>query len=157
MVATSTPLTALEILSTCIWVGSLVCLALVTNAARKVLDQSAQVALFRAVGRRYAAVGTVSLLLAIGVGLALAWPPSTWSRTIDAAVALAGLLVLATAAGMAQARAMTGLRRRSISAPADAGASRAVRRGRRVATALRGLMAIVTLAIVVLAAMAISH
>jgi hypothetical protein len=40
--------------------------------------------------------------------LALAWRPSTWSNTIDAAVALSGVLVLFTAAGMAQARANDG-------------------------------------------------
>ncbi len=157
MVATSTPLVALEILSACVWVGSLVCLAVVTGAARRVLDGPSQVALFRAVGRRYAVVGTASLLVAIGTGLELAWPPSGWSATIDAAVALTGFLLAATAAGMAQARAMTGLRRRSIRAPEDAGAIRAVYRGRRTALALRSLMAVLTFAIVVLAAAAISR
>ncbi|MGH9046810.1 MAG: hypothetical protein ACRDVW_05785, partial [Acidimicrobiales bacterium] len=105
MLATSTPLVAVELLAACIWVGSLVCLALVTNAARRVLDEPAQVALFRAVGRRYGIVGTGALAVAIGVGLALAWPPQAWSATVDAAVALAGALLLATAAGMVQARA----------------------------------------------------
>ncbi|MGH9169545.1 MAG: hypothetical protein ACRD0Z_01505 [Acidimicrobiales bacterium] len=157
MVATSTPLVAVELLAACVWVGSLVCLAVVTSAVRKVLDERSQVDVFRAIGRHYSVVGTTSLLVAIGVGLALSWPPSTWSETIDTAVALAGVLVLATVAGMAQARAMAGVRRRAISSPGDPGAGRAVRRGRRVANALRGLMAVVSLAIVVLAAVAISH
>ncbi len=110
-----------------------------------------------AVGRRYAIVGTGSLLVAIGTGLAMAGPPPTWSATIDTAVALAGLLVLATTAGMAQARAMGTLRRRAMSSPAEPAARAAARRGRRVATALRLLMAADTLAIVVLAAMALSR
>src|SRR6185312_11496204 len=113
MLATSTPLVAVELAAACIWVGSLVCLAVVTHAARQVLDGPSQVVLFRAIGRRYGIVGTVALLVAIGCGLALAWPPSTWSNIIDAAVALAGALVLLTGAGMAQARAMTGLRRQA--------------------------------------------
>ena len=154
---TSTPLVAVELIAACVWVGSLVCLTLVANAARKVLDGPSQVAFFRGIGRRYSVVGTASLLVAIGAGLALAWPPSSWSATIDAAVALAGVLVLATGAGMAQARAMTALRRRALSAPQDDVAGRAVRRGRLVAGALRGLMALVTLAVVVLAAQAISN
>ena len=154
---TSTPLVAVELIAACIWVGSLVCLALVANVARKVLDGPSQVTFFRAIGRRYGIVGSASLLVAIGAGVALAWPPSSWSGTIDAAVALAGVLVLAAAVGMAQARAMTIRRRRAMSTPEDHDAGRAVRRGRLLAGALRGLMALVTLAIVVLAAQAISH
>ncbi len=157
MLAMSTPLVAVELLAACIWVGSLVCLALVANVARKVLDGPSQVTFFRAVGRRYGMVGTGSLLVAIGAGLALAWPPASWSSTIDAAVALAGVLVLATAVGMIQARQMTTLRRQAMGAPDDQIVAGAVRQGRLVAGALRGLMALVTLAIVVLAAQAISH
>ena len=154
---TGAPIVALEILSASVWIGSLVCLAVVSRAARTVLDGPGQVAFFRAVGRRYALVGTGSLLVAIGTGLTMSWPPPTWSATIDAAVALAGLLVLATAAGMAQARAMATLRRRAMSSPANLAARAAARRGRRVATALRLLMAADTLAVVVLAAMALSR
>lgn len=157
MVATSTPLVVIEFLAACVWVGSLVCLTVVTRVARQVLDGPSQVAFFRGVGRRYGILGTVSLLVALGAGLALAWPPSSWSMTIDAAVALAGLLVLATAAGMAQARAMTRLRRRAITVPLQKGAGVAIRRGRVVAGVLRSAMAILTLAIVVLAAIAITH
>ena len=154
---TGAPVVALEILSASVWIGSLVCLAVVSRAARTVLDGPAQVAFFRAVGRRYAIVGTGSLLVAIVTGLAMSWPPPTWSATIDTAVALAGLLVVATAAGMAQARAMATLRRRAMSSPADRAARAAARHGRQVATALRLLMAADTLAIVVLAAMALSR
>lgn len=150
---------AVELIAACIWVGSLVCLALVANVARKVLDGPSQVTFFRAIGRRYGIVYSASLLVAIGAGVALAWPPSSWSGTIDAAVALSGVLVLATAAGMAQARTMTTLRRQAMSAPddLDLDVARAVRRGRLVAGGLRSLMALVTLAVVVLAAQAISH
>jgi hypothetical protein len=157
LLATNTPLVVVELIASCIWVGSLVCLALVANAARTVLDAPGRVALFRVIGRRYGIVGTTSLLVAIGTGLALAWPPSAWSSTIDTAVALAGVLVLATAAGMAQARVMTNVRRRAIGSPEDDDAHRGVRRGRLLAGALRGLMGALTLAIVVLAAQAISR
>lgn len=157
MLATSTALVAVELLAACIWVGSLACLAVVTSAARKVLDGPSQVAFFRAIGRRYGIVGTAALLVAIGCGLALAWPPSAWSNIIAAAVALSGALVLLTAAGMAQARAMTVLRRRAVTAPDDRAAAEGVRRGRVLAASLRGTMAFVTLAILVLAAQAISH
>lgn len=154
---TSAPVVAVEILSASVWIGSLVCLAVVSQAARKVLQVPAQIAFFGAVGRRYAIVGTGSLTVAIGAGLAMVWPPATWSATVDAAVALAGLLAIATTAGMAQARAMGTLRRRAMGSPADPLARAAVRRGRRVATALRLVMVADTLAIVVLAALVLSH
>ena len=157
MLTTSTPLVAVELVAASIWVGSLVCLAVVTAAARRVLDTPSQVALFRAVGRRYGLVGTTALLVAIGTGLALSWPPAAWSPITDSAVALAGLLVIASGVGMAQARAMTRLRRQATSAPEDQGLAVSVRRGRLLANMLRGLMAAVTLAIVVLAAQIITH
>lgn len=157
MVATSTPLVVIELLAASVWVGSMVCLTVVARVARQVLDGPSQVNFFRGVGRRYGILGTVSLLVALSAGLALAWPPSAWSMTIDAAVALAGLLVIATAVGMAQARAMTRLRRRAISVPPEIGVGAAIRRGRMVAGALRSLMAVLTLAIVVLASIAITQ
>lgn len=157
MLATSTPLVAVELVAASIWVGSLVCLAVVTAAARRVLDTPSQVVLFRAVGRRYGLVGTTALLVAIGAGLALSWPPAAWSPITDWAVALAGLLVIASGVGMAQARAMTRLRRQATSAPEDQGLAVSMRRGRLLAYMLRGLMAAVTLAIVVLAAQIITH
>jgi len=157
MLATSAPLVAVELIAASIWVGGMVCLAIVAKAARGVLDDSSQVAFFRAVGRRYGMVGTASLLIAIAAGLALSWPPSSWSRTIDAAVALAGVLIVATIAGMMQARAMTALRRTLIASPGDSSTAEALRRGRLLANGIRGLMGLLTLAIVILAAFAVAH
>src|ERR1035437_4622300 len=142
VLTTNTPLVAVELIAACIWVGSLVCLALVTNVARSVLDGHSRVTFFQAIGRRYAIAGTGSLLVAIGAGLALAWPPSSWSSTIDAAVALAGVLVLATAVGMIQARQMTTLRRQAMGAPDDQIVAGAVRGGGPGAGGLRGLRAV---------------
>jgi uncharacterized membrane protein len=157
MLATSAPLVAVELISASIWVGGMVCLVIVAKAARGVLDESSQVAFFRAVGRRYGIVGTASLLIATAAGLALSWPPSSWSRTIDAAVVLAGVLVVATIVGMMRARAMTALRRKAITNPGDSATEGALRRGRLLANVIRRLMALMTLAIVILAAFAVAH
>ena len=157
MLATSAPLVAVELITASIWVGGMVCLAIVAKAARGVLDESSQVAFFRAVGRRYGMVGTASLLIAIAASLALSLPPSSWSRTIDAAAVLASVLVVATIAGMMQARAMTALRRKLIANPRDSSTAVGLRRGRLLANGIRGLMALMTLAIVILAAFAVTH
>jgi hypothetical protein len=110
------------------------------------------VAFFRSVGRRYGVLGTTALLVTIAVGLELSWPSLSSSTTIDAALSLAVVLLVATIFGMRQARAMTTLHRIMIANPADSSVANALQRGRRWATAIRGLMALITLSIIILAA-----
>jgi hypothetical protein len=147
-----TMLIAVAMLGASVWVGSLVCLAVVAAASRRALDQRARVALFRQVGRLYGIVGTGALLVAIAMGLVLAWPPTTVSRGVAIEFALAALLVAVTVAGMVQARRMTTARQRLVDRAGDASAEIAVRRGAGVALALRGSIALVTLVMVVLGA-----
>jgi hypothetical protein len=90
--------------------------------------------------------------VAIGAGATIAGKPSEWSALTTASLASACGLVLLTAAGMAQARRMTIARRRANAAPHDEQATSAVRRGATMAAVLRGAMAVVTLAVVVLVA-----
>jgi uncharacterized membrane protein len=150
-------LVGIELLAASVWIGSLVCLVVVANAARSSLEPSTQVAFFRALGRRYGTVGNLALATAIGVGLALLWPPSAWGRLEDAAVALSGLLVLITGLGIAQARSMTRLRRRLLDEPRNHEVEVRVRRGAKNALALRGAIAGVSLAILSVVAVIISY
>lgn len=152
MLLTSAPLTAVELIAASIWVGGMVCIAVVAKVAREVLDETSQVAFFRLLGRRYAKVGTASLLVAIAAGLALSWSSLPSSRTTDTALSLSGILLVATVFGMRQARKMTNLRRIMVSNPTDSSVANSLRRGRRLASALRGLMALLTFAIVILGA-----
>lgn len=152
MLAMNAPLVAVELIAASIWVGGMACIAVVAKVAREVLDEASQVAFFRSVGRRYSVLGTTALLVTIAVGLALSWPSLSSSRTIDAALSLAGVLLVATIFGMRQARAMTTLRRIMIANPADSSVANSLLRGRRWANAIRGLMALITLAIIILAA-----
>ena len=151
MVAVRTVTIAVGMLAASTWVGSLVCLALVSHVARRLLDGPTFVALFREVGRLYRVVGTGALAVAIGAGLALAWPISL-SGFAGALLVASVLLVVATAAGMAQARGMTVRRMRALSDPHDQEAARLVRRGAATAGMLRGLMGLLTLIILVLGA-----
>lgn len=153
MLAHNRVLIAVLILSSSVWIGSLACLAVVANAARSSLEPAARVAFFRALGRRYALVGDGALAVTIAVGLALAWPPSSWGRLEDTAAALTGAVVVATAFGVRQARAMTRLRRRSLAAPADdAQLAARIHRGGIEAAVLRGLIAALTLTVVAVTA-----
>ncbi|HEY5303285.1 MAG TPA: hypothetical protein VIJ86_04440 [Acidimicrobiales bacterium] len=150
--SSSAPLVAIEVMAVSIWVGGMVCIAVVARVARDALDEVAQVAFFRSLGRRYAMVGMTSLLVAIAAGLALSWSSVSSSRTIDAVLSLAGILLVATMFGMRQARAMTTLRLVMIANPTDSSVANSLHRGRRLANAIRALMAFATFAIVFLGA-----
>lgn len=147
-----TTLIAVEMLAVSIWVGSLVCLALVSSVASRELDAASRVALFRGIGRLYGIIGTAALVVAIGAGAAIAWPLSHVGRTGAAVIVLSGVLVLVTAAGVVQARRMSVRRRRAIEKPEDECSAASVRRGAAVAGVLRGSIALLTLVIMLLGA-----
>jgi uncharacterized membrane protein len=147
----STPLVALNALATSIWVGGLVAIFVVARAASASLEPAQRVAFFRALGRRYGVVGSAALLVALATGAALL-RGHPWDALLVTAAIVAGTLLVATGAGMAQARAMTRLRRRALSATADPMLEVRLRRGALLAGALRGTIALLTLALVVLGA-----
>lgn len=87
----NTVLIAVELLPTSVWVGSFVCLTVVTSTACTSLDATSRVAFFRSLGRRNGVVGSAAL--AIAVGLVMIWPSSSWGQLEDTALALAGVLM----------------------------------------------------------------
>jgi hypothetical protein len=136
--AVSAPLLAVNLLAGAVWVGSLAALTVVTRTARQTLEPPAQVAFFRALGRRYAIVGTGALAIAIATGAALL-SDQHWTGQLTTLAALTGTLVLVTGLGMRQARRVNTLRARGTATP---------RQSRR-AGLLRAAIALLTLAIVV--------
>ncbi|MGH2901979.1 MAG: hypothetical protein ACRDK7_00060 [Solirubrobacteraceae bacterium] len=151
-VATASPvLVFLALLGTCVWVGGLVAIMVVARVARHTLEPPVRVAFFRSLGRGYAVVGNAALVVAFACGAALL-RGHRWDATALAAVVLAGVLVLATVAGMAQARGMTRLRRRAIREPADAVLAAQVHRGAVRATAIRATIGALSLALLALVA-----
>jgi hypothetical protein len=151
MVAVRTVMLVLGTLAASIWIGSLVCLALVARVARRTLDGRSFVVLFRDVGRLYRMVGTTSLVVAIVVALVLAWPITAAGLDLAILVATA-FLVIVTTAGMMQAGRMTVRRLHALKDPHDQVAADEVRRGAAVAGLLRGLIGLSTLTIIVLGA-----
>jgi uncharacterized membrane protein len=149
-VAASTPLVALHALAASIWVGGLVAILVVSRAATATLEAAQRIALFRSVGRSYGIVGSVALLVALASG-ALLLRHHPWEALLAAAAILAALLLAVLAAGMAQARAMTRLRRRALADPSSR-LDAQVRKGAVLATALRAAIGALTLALVVLGA-----
>jgi uncharacterized membrane protein len=149
--AASTPLIALHALAASIWVGGLVAIFVVARAASASLEPAQRVAFFRALGRRYGVVGSVALLVALVTGAALLRGHSWDGLLIATAIAAAALLV-ATGIGIAQARAMSRLRRRALEEFRGDILNPRVRRGAALAAGLRGAIGLLTLALVVLGA-----
>lgn len=150
MSGTSTAaLTGVLIFATCIWVGGLFAIALVARVATRTLDPAARVDFFRGLGRSYGIVGTAALALAYATGAALLYGRS-WSGTIIATVVVAAALAATLAIGMVQARRMTRLRRRSLESAGDAGLAGRVGAGAARAGALRGVIALLSLALLAL-------
>jgi uncharacterized membrane protein len=146
--AASAPLVAVELVAASIWVGGLIAIFIVARAASATLGPAERIAFFRALGRTYGIVGSLALLVALAVG-AILLDGHQWDSLLIATAIVAGALVLALATGIAQARAMTRLRRRALEAPE---LGERVHRGAALAGTLRGVIAALTLTLVVLAA-----
>jgi len=145
----SAPVVAIGLIGLSVWTGGLVAIFVVARTATATLDRRARVEFFRVLGRRYALVGNTALVVALGCG-ALLLRSHPWTAAQITAAGVAGGLILVTIVGMLQARAMTRLRRRALES--DAVGPDALRHGARLAAALRGAIGILTLALIVLAA-----
>jgi len=143
---TTAVLSGVLILATSVWVGGLVVIAVVSRVATRTLDPGARVAFFRALGRTYGVVGTLALALGYGAGAALVYD-RPWDGLLSATATVAAALVATTAFGVGQARRMSRLRRAALDQPTDDVLARAVDRGAGRAGTLRGLIALLSLAL----------
>ena len=144
MSATNAILSGILILAASMWIGGLFAIAIVARVTNRVLEPTARVAFFRALGRAYGIVGTASLVVAYATGATLlrntGWDPAT----IAAAVVSAALAV-ALAAATLQARRMTRLRGQALDQADDMALDTRVRRCAVGARALRGLIGVLSL------------
>ena len=139
-------LAAVLVLATSVWIGGLVAIFVAARVADATLAAAERVAFFRGLGRAYGLVGGVALAVALASGSILA-STYRWDGQLTAGAVVASGLVAATAAGVAQARRMTRLRRDSLRDPGSAELAAKVRRGARNATALRAAIAALSLAL----------
>ncbi len=146
-------LIAIELLAASVWTGGLVAIAVVARCARQQLDAATRVAFFRALGRRYLRVGVGALVAAYSAGGALI-EEGHWSDIKSAIVAAAAALVVVTLAGVVQARSLTRLRAAALAGDPRLDVSY-LARGARRAGALRGLIATLTVTLVVLVAISL--
>lgn len=143
-------LLAINILAVAVWVGGLVTIFVVARVAAHTLDPATRVAFFRRLGRSYGPIGAVALATAIATGAVLV-DHHRWNGLLRIAAEIAIALVVSTATGVLQARAMTRQRQRALAAPADEALALGVRRGALRANALRSLIGLFTLALLAVA------
>lgn len=131
------------------WVGGFVTVFVVSRSSKAALAAPARVALFRELGRRYAVVAAVAMVLILVPATVLTiFEPST---AVVSTFAVTVALIAASIPAIAQARRMGTLRREALAAPDDAVKASAVLRGSRRAAVLRGTLAAGSLVLVVLA------
>jgi uncharacterized membrane protein len=137
------------ILATAVWAGGLVAIFVVARVASAALPPDQRVAFFRRLGRAYLPVGAAALLVALASGAVLLYrlPPGGLAT---AATWTGASLVAVTAAGVAQARNMTRLRRAALIAGGGPDAARRVRRTAHCAAALRMAIAALSFALIAL-------
>ena len=140
---------AVLILSTSVWVGGYVAIAVVARAATATLTSAGRVAFFRSLGRSYLWIGGPALLIALATAVVL-----LRDRELDAlmvvAIVVAVALVALLAIAVAQARRMTRLRRRALDATEDEQLAMRVRRGGQAAGIMRAILGLLSLLLVVL-------
>lgn len=153
---------SLHLIGAAVWVGGMVMLALAVGAARRTVDESERVALFRALGRRFAIVGGVAMAILIATGTDMAADRlAAWSDLTDTAYGerlLVKLGVVALVIGLTlfhtlvQGPALSRLRAEAAERPDDDELRRLIRRRAARAGLVSALNLLASLAILVLAA-----
>jgi hypothetical protein len=136
-------------LSSCIWAGGYVAIAVVARVAARTLHPAQRVVFFRGLGRSYLLVGAPALVIALGTGGGLV-SGHGWDGLLVAAVVVAAALVGSLAIGVVQARRMSRLRATALSANEAGPFNNRVRQGARSAAMLRATIGVLTLALIAL-------
>lgn len=142
-------LLGLLVLTSGIWVGGYVAIAVVARVATRTLTTAQRIAFFRALGRSYLRLGVPALLVALGTGAGLL-RDHRWDGVVTAAVVTAAALVAALAVGVVQARRMTRLRAAALTTVEGGHETDRVRRAARSAALLRAVIGLLSLALVAL-------
>ena len=152
---------SLHLIGAATWAGGLIMLAVVVGAARRRVPEGARVDLLRAVGRRFALVGGIALLVLVATGSDMASDRQVWDdltdtsygRTLFAKLMLVGLVIVLTVVHSAvQGPGLSRLRAQAAERPDDDELRRRIRAKAARAGVVSLLTLVATLAILVLAA-----
>ena len=153
---------SLHLIGAAVWAGGMVMLALAVGAARRTVAEHDRIALFRALGRRFAVAGGIAMLVLIATGTDMAADRlGSWSDLFDTDYGerlFVKLLVVALVIGLTlfhalvQGPELSRLRQEAIAYPDDKDLRREIRRKSAQAGVVSALNLVATLAVLVLAA-----
>lgn len=164
--AGDTTVRSLHLIGAAVWAGGMVMLALAVGAARRTVAETERVALFRALGRRFAIAGGIAMVVLIATGIRMAADRlGSWSdltdtaygeRLADKLVLVAVVIALTLFHSLVQGPALSRLRAQALEEPDDAELAALIRRKAARSGIVSGLNLLATLAILVLAARLVS-
>jgi putative copper resistance protein D len=152
---------SLHLIAAAVWAGGLVFLVVALVAARRTLNDQDRVTFFRALGRGFALVGGIALLVLIATGSELvsdrdAWDTlgeGTYGGTLLAKLILVAVVIVLTVVhSIIQGPALSRLREQAAARPEDAVPAAQIKRRAALAGVVSLLTLLATLAILVLAA-----
>jgi putative copper resistance protein D len=152
---------ALHLIAATVWAGGLVFLGLAATVARRTIPDRERLDFFRLLGRRFAVVGGIALLILIVTGSNMASDRHVWGdltdtsygRTLLAKLILVALVIVLTILhSLVQGPALSRLRRQALLHPNDDAVQAEIRSRAARAGIVSALTLLATLAILVLAA-----
>jgi copper resistance protein D len=152
---------ALHLIAATVWAGGLVFLGLAATVARRTIPDRERLDFFRLLGRRFAVVGGIALLILIVTGSNMASDRHVWGdltdtsygRTLLAKLILVALVIVLTIVhSLVQGPALSRLRRQALLHPNDDALQAEIRSRAARAGIVSALTLLATLAILVLAA-----
>src|SRR5919108_5358583 len=153
--AGDTVVRSLHLIGAAVWAGGLVMLGLAVGAARKTVPEDDRVALFRSLGRRFAVVGGIALLVLIATGSDMASDRDVWGRLTDtsygktllAKLILVGVVIVLTLVHtILQGPSLSRMRALAAGRPDDAALEVQIRRRAVLAGIVSGMLLLATLA-----------
>jgi uncharacterized membrane protein len=156
---------SLHLIGAATWAGGLIFLAVAVSVVRRSVPEEDRIELLRSLGRAFAVVGGLALLILIATGTDLAsdhhaWDhltETTYGKTLLAKLILVGIVIVLTVVhSVIQGPALSRLRMRALQQPDDAQLQARIRRQAAIGGIVSLLILLTTLAILVLAARLVS-
>jgi putative copper export protein len=162
LAASDTAIRSLHLIGAAVWAGGMVMLALAVGAARRTVAENERVALFRALGRRFAVAGGIAMVVLIATGTDMAadrlgsfgdlTDTDYGKRLLVKLVLVAVVIALTLFHTLIQGPELSQLRQEAVAYPDDKDLRREIRRRAAQAGVDSGLNLIATMSVNVMAA-----